>query len=56
MAAVNTVTTLDGHFKESYADKIKDLVPEGLKMLTLAQFISSEKLLGNLYHQPVTLG
>ena len=53
---VNTVQTLDGHFKEIYAEKIKDLVPEGMKMLTFAEFNSAEKLLGNLYHQPIVLG
>jgi len=52
----NTVATLDGHFKEVYADKIRDLVPEGMKMLKLAEFSAAEKLLGNLYHQPVVLG
>jgi len=52
----NTVASLDGHFKEVYASKIKDLVPEGMKMLKLAEFNSAEKLLGNLYHQPIVLG
>ena len=52
----NTVATLDGHFKEVYASKIRDLVPEGMKMLKLAEFSAAEKLLGNLYHQPVVLG
>jgi hypothetical protein len=54
--SVNTVATLDGHFKEVYASKIRDLVPEGMKMLKLAEFSAAEKLLGNLYHQPVVLG
>jgi hypothetical protein len=54
--STNTVTTLDGHFKEVYASKIRDLVPEGMKMLKLAEFSAAEKLLGNLYHQPVVLG
>lgn len=54
--STNTVATLDGHFKEVYASKIRDLVPEGMKMLKLAEFSSAEKLLGNLYHQPVVLG
>jgi hypothetical protein len=52
----NTVATLDGHFKEVYASKIRDLVPEGMKMLKLAEFNSAEKILGNMYHQPVVLG
>ena len=54
--SVNTVATLDGHFKEVYASKIRDLVPEGMKMLKLAEFSAAEKLLGNLYHQPIVLG
>lgn len=52
----NTVASLDGHFKEVYASKIKDLVPEGMKMLKFAEFSAAEKLLGNLYHQPIVLG
>jgi hypothetical protein len=54
--STNTVSTLDGHFKEVYASKIRDLVPEGMKMLKLAEFSAAEKLLGNLYHQPIVLG
>jgi len=38
--------------KEVYADKIRDLVPEGMKMLKLAEFSAAEKRVGNLYHQP----
>jgi hypothetical protein len=56
MAATNTVDTLNGYFKETYADKIKDLVPEGVKLLKLIDFNSSEKSPGNLYHQPLILG
>ena len=53
---VNTVATLDGHFKEIYAKNIRDLVPEGMKILKMVDFASAEKLLGKQYHQPVTLG
>lgn len=42
--------------KEVYADKIRDLVPEGMKLLKLVDFASAQKLLGNQFHQPVTLG
>lgn len=52
----NTVATLDGHFKEVYAPMIRDLVPEGMKILKMVDFASAEKLLGKAYHQPVTLG
>ena len=56
MAATNTVETLNGYFKETYADKIKDLVPDGVKLLKLIDFNSAEKTPGNLYHQPLDLG
>jgi len=53
---VNTVQTLDGHFKEIYAPMIRDLVPEGFKVLSMVDFSSAEKQLGQSYNQPVTLG
>lgn len=52
----NQVDTLNGHFKESYADKIKDLIPEGVKLYNMISFNSADKQPGNYYHQPVTLG
>lgn len=51
----NAVDSLQGHFKEVYADKIKDLRPEGSKLLTAIDFISSDKMAGAFYHQPVML-
>lgn len=48
--------TLNGLFKERYADKLKDLIPEGLKLYKMVDFLPKEKTLGNLYHQPVILG
>lgn len=56
MAAENTVDSLNGLFKETYAAKIKDLVPEGVKLLKMIDFNSSEKSPGNLYHTPLALG
>lgn len=56
MSQVNTVATLNGYFKETYADKIQDLVPEGVKLLKLIDFNSAEKSPGNLFHQPLDLG
>ena len=63
MAAANTFSTpdnvvgnLNGFFKELYADKLKDLIPEGLKIINAIGFISKEKQGGNMYHQPVILG
>ena len=44
----NTVGQLNGFFKEMYADKLKDLIPEGLKIINAIGFISKEKQGGNL--------
>lgn len=56
MALANTPTTLNGFFKESYAKELKNLIPDGIKMLPLIPFSKKEAILGSLYHQPVILG
>jgi hypothetical protein len=48
--------TLNGLFKEAYADKLENLIPEGLKLYKMIEFLPKEKQPGNLYHQPVILG
>lgn len=48
--------TLNGLFKEAYADKLENLIPEGLKLYKAIDFLPKEKQPGNLYHQPVILG
>lgn len=55
MSTPNTVTTLNGLFKEVYADKIENLIPDGVKLLKLVPYIEAAKEIGNLYHQPVQL-
>ena len=56
MASANTFNdTLNGMFKEVYASKIRDLVPDGLKLLQAVDFNEQSSTLGNLYHQPVIL-
>lgn len=52
----NFSDTLNALFKESYADKVENLIPEGLKLYKAMKFLSKEKQPGNLYHQPVILG
>jgi hypothetical protein len=52
----NNMTTLNGLFKERYADKIERLIPEGAKLMKDIPFISRDKQPGNFYHQPVVLG
>jgi hypothetical protein len=52
----NTVGTMNGFFKESYADKLGELIPDGVKVMNKIKFLSKDKQPGNLYHQPVILG
>jgi hypothetical protein len=56
MSTANTLQTLNGFFKETYADKLKELIPDGVKLLNLIKFMGKDKQPGNLYHQPVILG
>lgn len=44
----NIVGNLNGLFKEQYADKLSDLIPEGLKIINSIKFISKDKQGGNL--------
>lgn len=52
----NFSDTLNGLFKEAYADKLENLIPEGLKLYKEIDFLPKDKQPGNLYHQPVILG
>ncbi len=52
----NTVGNLNGLFKETYADKLENLIPDQVKLLNMIKFMSKDKQPGNLYHQPVILG
>lgn len=54
--STDTVGNLNGFFKEVYADKLHELIPEGLKLVNMIKFIGKEKQGGNLFHQPVILG
>lgn len=56
MAQFNQVDTLNGLFKVVYADKIKDLIPEGVKLLKMISFNSAQKALGNTFNTPLVLG
>lgn len=55
-ATTNDFDSLNAMYKEVYADKIKDLVPEGVKVLNMIKFSEADKQLGNQFIQPVTLG
>ena len=56
METANNLSTLNGLFKETYADALKELIPDGVKLLNKIKFLSKDKQPGNLYHQPVILG
>lgn len=51
-----TIGTLNGFFKETYASKLEELIPDGVKILNKIKFMSKDKMPGNLFHQPVILG
>jgi len=55
MAATNVPTTLNGLFKEIYADRVENLVPEAAKIVKMIPFVPRDKEIGNKYHQPVIL-
>lgn len=52
----NTLSTLNGLFKENYADKLENLIPDGVKLYKMIPFISKDKMPGGYFHQPVILG
>ena len=59
MATSNTANVykdMNALFKEVYADKVKELIPDGVKLLNLIDFMAKDKQPGNFYHQPVVLG
>ncbi len=53
--STNTVTQLNGIYKNVYADKVNDLIPDGVKFYNLVDFVPSEKTSGGSYNQPVIL-
>jgi hypothetical protein len=62
MAAENKFTPVDGVlgnlnglFKQIYADKLQDLIPDGVKLLNMIKFSAKDKT-GDKYNQPVILG
>lgn len=52
----NTLDTLNGLFKEVYADKLENLIPDGVQLLNMIPFVKKDSQPGNQYHQPVILG
>lgn len=48
--------SLNANFKVVYADKIENLIPDGVKLLNKISFSGREAQLGLLYSQPLILG
>lgn len=46
----NSVGNLNGMFKETYGDKLQDLIPDGVKLQNKIKFMSKERQPGNLFH------
>jgi len=42
----NTVGNLNGLFKETYGDKLQELIPDGVKILNKIKFMSKDKTPG----------
>lgn len=56
MATTNNLVTLDGNFKNVYADKIENLHPENTKLMQRVPFVKGQGQIGKQYLQPVVLG
>ena len=52
----NDLQTLNGWFKEKYADKPGYLIPDMVKLTNKVPFVSKEKMGGNMFHMPLLLG
>ena len=46
-ANANNLVTLNGLFKEVYADKLERLIPDGVKLQTMIKFAPRQKQPGN---------
>lgn len=55
MATVADPTQYNGLFKIVYADKIKDLIPDGVKVLKMIDFVPKAEMQGESYRQAVSL-
>ena len=53
--AQNTIGTLNGLFKDVYAEKLKNAVPDQVKIMTAIKFSGKEAQLGGNFNQPVIL-
>lgn len=54
--SAHDLNSLNGLFKEVYADSLENLIPEGVKLMPRVKFVPRAKQPGNFYHAPVILG
>lgn len=50
LSANTFADSLNGLFKDTWASKMDNLIPEGLKLFKLINFLPKDKQPGNLYH------
>jgi hypothetical protein len=43
----NTLTTLNGLFKDTYAKSLKNLIPDGVQLLNKIPFVEQDAMPGN---------
>ena len=55
MSEINVVSTLNGLFKTVFADKVEDLIPDGVVLRNMIPFAPKDKQLGSKYQQPCDL-
>lgn len=56
MATSFDLSSYQGIFKRVYSDKIKNLIPDGVKVLKRIEFVKDSEMQGESYRQPVQLG
>lgn len=54
--SANTLDTLNGLFKQVYGTEVKDLIPDGAKLVKRVPFAAKDQRIGKAYNQPVVLG
>jgi hypothetical protein len=52
----NTLSTLNGLFKQVYGDDVQNLIPDGVKLYKMIKFVQKDKQQGAAFNQPVILG
>lgn len=55
MSSANDVNNLNGMFKQTYASKMENLIPEGTKLLQEIPFLPKDQQPGRNFSQPVVL-